>query len=362
MPPSAGIALLGRCDEPTDALEDYCICLGKALASKGFTLDLVRMPWPEKGWLPALNWLRHESRKWKGSCVLVQYTALSWSRRGFSLFFLPVLLLLKMRNVRIAVVFHDPEPYSGWRHVDRIRRACQRWTMRCAFHIADKAVMTIPVKDVSWLDPASSKATFIPVGANIPSIRPNLRPRNRCDAKTIVVFGITGGGEVGNEVSDIAFAAKAAAGLLPRVRLVTLGRGSLESESKFRTALQGSTIEYSALGILSAEDVELALSNSDVSLFVRGCISTQRGSAIASIACAVPLVAYSGAELATPFSEAGVVPVPFGDRNRLAEATLNILTDCELWLNLHHRSQRSYHRYFAWEVVASRFTDLIHNA
>jgi glycosyltransferase involved in cell wall biosynthesis len=136
----------------------------------------------------------------------------------------------------------------------------------------------------------------------------------------------------------------------------------VESEPKFRAALEGSTVEYRALGILSAEDVGRVLSKSDVSLFVRGCISTQRGSAIASIACGVPLVTYAGAELAAPLSEAGVVAVPFGDRERLAEATVKVLINRTLWLELHQRSQGPYQKYFCWGAVASRFVKVFDNA
>ena len=38
------IALLGRRDYPTDALEDYCTYLGKALKERGVDLQLVRVP------------------------------------------------------------------------------------------------------------------------------------------------------------------------------------------------------------------------------------------------------------------------------------------------------------------------------
>ena len=38
------IALLGRRDSPTDALEDYCAWLGRALEARGWTLVPVRVP------------------------------------------------------------------------------------------------------------------------------------------------------------------------------------------------------------------------------------------------------------------------------------------------------------------------------
>ena len=131
------------------------------------------------------------------------------------------------------------------------------------------------------------------------------------------------------------------------------------SEARFREALDGSPVEYQALGVLPAEEVSSVLAASDVALFVRGTISTQRSSAIASIANGVPLVAYACPCLPGPLAEAGVVPVPWGDREALAQAALRVLTDGQLWLDLHQRSERAHQKYFSWEAVAGRFAELL---
>jgi len=94
-------------------------------------------------------------------------------------------------------------------------------------------------------------------------------------------------------------------------------------------------------------------------LFVRSPVTTQRGTAIATIACGVPLVAYSYASLPGPLAEAGIVGVPFGDRDKLAEATVRVLTDPRLWLDLHERSRRAHEKYFTWQAVASRFLEVL---
>jgi glycosyltransferase involved in cell wall biosynthesis len=219
------------------------------------------------------------------------------------------------------------------------------------------------VERVSWLPPKPIKARFIPIGANVPALMAARNSaRSGCEARTIAVFGITGGGLVGNEVVDIAYAAKAATARIARIRLVTLGRGSLESEPKFREVLRGSPVDYEALGILPAEEIARVLSAADVSLFVRGPISTRRGSAIASIACGVPLVAYANGCLPKPLAEAGVVGVRRGDREALAEATIKVLSDRNLWLGLHCRNQRAQHEYFNWEAVAGRFLEFLDHA
>jgi glycosyltransferase involved in cell wall biosynthesis len=73
-------------------------------------------------------------------------------------------------------------------------------------------------------------------------------------------------------------------------------------------------------------------------------------------------VAYASQHFAAPLSEAGVITVPYGDCEGLAEASVKILTDRELWLELHQRSQESYQTYFAWESIASRFVKLFDHA
>ncbi len=52
------IALLGRRDEPTDAVEEYCRHLGAALVGHGFQMDIRRVPWNERGWASSLEALR----------------------------------------------------------------------------------------------------------------------------------------------------------------------------------------------------------------------------------------------------------------------------------------------------------------
>jgi hypothetical protein len=357
------IALLGRRDQPTDAVQDYCGFLGEALSQQGCPLSIERVAWSEVGWLRSLLSLWYKSRDWKGRWVLLQYTSLMWSRRGFPPMFLVVLLLVSVRGARVAVVFHDTEPYPGTRFVDRARRFCQRAVMQYTYRLADKTILVTPLEYASWLRGNSVKAAFIPVGANITAaVAPRRSARSGCDAKTIAVFGVTGDGKVGNEVSEITFVAKAVAKIVPGVRLLTLGRGSAESEARFRTYLKESAVEFAALGILSPEEVRRVLSSSDVSLFVRGPLSTQRGSAIASIACAVPLLAYAGQRLPAPFSQAGVVTVSCGDCEGLATAAIKVLTDRGLWLELHQRSRDSYDKYFSWGVIASRFVSILADA
>src|SRR5256885_2800020 len=89
------IALLGRPDAPTDAVEEYCRYLGEAMTAEGFEMIIERVAWPQDGWTRAAKALRRRAKGWRGAWVLVQYTALAWSARGFPLRFPRLLKILK---------------------------------------------------------------------------------------------------------------------------------------------------------------------------------------------------------------------------------------------------------------------------
>lgn len=354
--------LLGKPDRPTDAVEDYCRWLAKALSARDVECELTRFRWDETGWFRALHELWRNSARGAQVWVVTQYTALGWSRHGFSFGFLLVLGALRIRRARAVVIFHDVNPFDGRRPVDRLRRACQSLVMRTAYRLSDATILTVPLKQLRWLPRDASKARFIPVGANLPANAATAPDRNGHEAKTIAVFGITDGGDISREVRDISVAARRAAEMLPHVCLVTMGRGSAESASSFRQALQGSAVDYRSLGILAPEEVSKVLAAADLALFVRGPISTQRGSAIASIANAVPLVAYADTNLPSPLAEAGVVGVPYADSEKLAAATVRVLTDPPFWQELHERSKLAHAKYFSWDAVASQFLEALGHA
>jgi glycosyltransferase involved in cell wall biosynthesis len=355
------IALLGRRDEPTDAVEEYCRYLGAALRPHGFALELARVPWHERGWRAALRELRSQSASWRGTPVLVQYTALAWSRRGFPLRFLRVLRILRAAGARVAVVFHDVSPYPGRRFVDRLRRRVQLHAMREALRLADVAVSTVPAEKLSWLPPGCRNAVFIPVGANLPVPEATSDPSRSVAGQppTVAVFGITGGkaGRLESEIitETIRFAAKR----IPKLRLVAFGRHADDAEHFLREGLRGVAVDLQVSGVIPSEEVVRMLSSSDVLLFVRGPISSRRGSAIAGIACGLPVIAYGGAETAAPITEAGVVLVSAEKKEELAEALVRVLSDREYRASLAARSRHAYEQYFSWKVIATRYVEVL---
>jgi glycosyltransferase involved in cell wall biosynthesis len=364
--PSYMVALLGKPDSPTDGLADYCLFLGRALDREGHPLILARVQWLERGWLAALSSLWREARKWRGQWVLVQYTALGWSRRGVPFGLLAVLRILRLRGVRIGIVFHDAVPYFARRWKERLRYAAQIYVMRSAYRLAERSILTVPVDRISWLPKSRENAVSIPVGANFSGT--THPPRNDSSSsgadvrKTVAVFCVTGGANVAPEAKTIAFAVRHAAERSPLLHLLVLGRHADDAAGPLRAELGASGVELEVHGVLGAEEIERRLSGADVLLFVRGGISSCRGSAIAGIACGLPVVAYSGSETGPPITTAGVLLAPLGDREALANALSLVLTDDALRSKLHHRSLAANEEYFSWKAIARRYLEVLSRA
>lgn len=350
------VAILGRQDEPTDAVEEYCRWLADALASHGFQFDTHRVRWVRMGWNGAKVELRAKAPSWRGCWTLLQYTALSWSHRGFPLEAPRVMRILRDSGAKCGVVFHDAIPYSGTRLIDRVRRLSQIRIMRQLCELAELIVVTTPAEKLSWMQSHHGKSVFIPVGANLPSSNGFLdEKRGLSTPPTVAVYCLTGGAAGVSEAKDIAFAVNRAASRIPGLRLLVFGRNAMELRDAMTRAVDGSRVSLETRGILSTEEVFTTLSGADVLLHVRGPVSNRRGSAIAGIAAGLPLVAYTGSETVGPITEAGVELVPLGDRDALGAALERILTDPALRRSLAERSRKAQQQYFSWPAIAARY-------
>lgn len=349
------IALVGLLDLPTDGIRDYCSHLSAALARRGDHLEIVEVRWETQGWLKAIRRLWKESRSWKGRWVLIQYTALMWSRHGFPVGALAVLRILKLRGAEVCVVFHDVtyDPARGF--IRRLRVACQYRTMRIALRWAACSILTVPPAQLAWLPDYPKRTAFIPVGSNFPGAGAATARATLPSVPTVAVFGVTWGPRCEQEVKDIAYAMKQAAARLPRVRLMVIGRGSREAEPALRRELSGTNVELSVLGVLPPKELRQNLSQADVMLCVRGHISSRRGSAIAGIECGLPVIGYRGPETALPMTEAGVLLFDSNDLGGLADALTRVLTDERLYQDLRQRNLIAAQKYFSWDAIAAQF-------
>jgi len=355
-PTETWIALLGRRDTPVDGVEDYCTYLGKALAQREVLMKSARVSWMDSGWVSALFRLRHDSAEWRGKWVLLQYTALGWSRRGFPIGVLLTLAILRRRGARCAVVFHEPSGLSGPRWIDRIRGACQNWVVRQLHRRSDQSIMTAPLDSVDWLPKQDRKVVYVPIGANIPCDLPWSDPGSGPNGRRMIVavFCVDPPPYREQELDEIAHAIQPAVQNGTSLRILFLGKGTLEARDEIESKFCETGVEVSILGILDGEQIRRSLMESDALLSVRGTVYPRRGSAIAGVACGIPVVGYTDGGDIYPLSEAGLRLAPVGNQTALAEALTAVLQNSGLRDELRGRSRRAYEVFFSWEVIAKK--------
>src|SRR5258708_19226618 len=358
------IALLGRKDEPTDAVEEYCRHLGAALAPHGFQMDIRRVPWNERAWASSLEALRLQAESWRGSWVLVQYTALAWSSRGFPRRFLSAVRILCKAGARVMVVYHDVDPFGGSRLIDRVRRSIQIKVMRDALSLADRAVFTVALDRLQWLPSPSDKSTFIPVGANLPFPIAEQQHVELHRPPTIAIFSITGGTPGERETRNIIAVTRLASSKLGALRLNVFGRHAEERESALREGLREAPVELQVQGVVDEANLIEHFAASDVLLFVRATLSSRRGSAIAGISCGLPVIALQGAGTAAPITDAGVMLVTDEGNEaelqlKLGEALVRILSDNALRAELVQRNRVAQEKHFSWPAIAGRYAEIL---
>jgi glycosyltransferase involved in cell wall biosynthesis len=119
--------------------------------------------------------------------------------------------------------------------------------------------------------------------------------------------------------------------------------------------LHGGNVGLVVRGVLPAEEIAREFESADALLFVRGAVTTRRGSAMAGIASGVPIVGYRDGSTGGFLEEAGVEWSPLHDRDSLARALIRVLNDPERWMELHERNVQIQKNYLSWSRIAERF-------
>lgn len=347
---------MGKRNTPTDGVEDYCAFLGQALLRHGFELEHQHVHWDKDGWDVALQKLTRQAEDWNGRWVLFQHTALAWSGRGFPFGALRAMHVLKSRGVRVAVVFHEFREQEAPPSLARaVRAASQNWVIRKLHARSALSIFTIPTDKISWVSKDCRKAVSIPIGPNIPEPDREVVACSNPREKTVAVFCFSPGHNRHLEIGDMVHAVRTAQRSGERVHLMILGRGSQEIQREVEQALTGSGVRVSATGILLAEEITRKLAGCDALLFVSGNIAQTRGSALAAVACGIPIVGYGGAAEGTPLAEAGIELAPYRESQALADALTRVLSDADLNADLRRRSANAHRKYFSWDVIAGKF-------
>jgi glycosyltransferase involved in cell wall biosynthesis len=169
------------------------------------------------------------------------------------------------------------------------------------------------------------------------------------------VFGITGGATGERETREILGAVRYTAQRAGAFRLAVFGRHAEEREAALREGLRDVPVEVSVEGVLDGRQVVEKLRASDALVFVRGGISTRRSSAIAGIACGLPVIARAGSETAAPIREAGVAFYSEEKGNELGAVLARVLEDADYRAMLAEKSRRAYDEHFSWSAIAKKY-------
>jgi glycosyltransferase involved in cell wall biosynthesis len=166
---------------------------------------------------------------------------------------------------------------------------------------------------------------------------------------------VTEAPKAAREVDEIAGVIRGASKALTKLRLVIIGRGSVEAQERLTRALEKCNVNLVVRGILSAEEVAREFECADALLFVRGPINPRRGSALAGIACGLPIVGYRNGDIDDFLKEAGVEWSSWGDRDGLVRGLIRVLSDPRRWMDLHERNLELQRNHLSWNRIAERF-------
>jgi glycosyltransferase involved in cell wall biosynthesis len=350
------VIVFGQIDTPTDGVEDYCRYLAEGLRAEQFDVLVVRLRWEEIGVEASLAELDQRISDTPVDWFLFQYTALAWSQRGFPTLALRVVKHLK-KKARCAVTFHDYGPYPGMRWIDRLRRSVQLSVMHKLLRVANVSVLTVPREQLPWVPPDITNDVFIPVAANLPAPEKAwLQSRPEINRTPVVaVFSISAAQHGSQEVQFVAEAVKFASNQVGLIKVVVIGRNSQTGGEQLRAALAGTNNEVEIRGIVAAEDIVRTLGASDVLLFPRGPVSTNRGSAMAGIACGLPVIAQEGKITSPIIKEAGVVLIPSDRGADFGAALAHVLSDADYRASLAARSRAAQSKHFSWAANAGKY-------
>ena len=346
--------IVGRRDEPTDGVRDYCRELARACACLGAQVDVVEVPWTSQGWGPALISLWQRLRTNRPQAVVVQVTHLAWSRRGFSVGMVLPILVARSACVRVGAMIHDPAGFGGGRLVDRLRQGVQHASMRVLTRFADPLFVSVEPSLVPWLVEYRKKALRLVVGSNVGESPNGVRQERQGSPLKVAVFGITQGLHGAREREAIVEVARRAAAALGRIRVDAFGRGTGPEAGRWPDAF-GVNVETH--GLVSVDKVASLLSEADLLLHVRGPVSSRRGTVAAALAHALPVVGYRGAETGPPVTEAGVVLVEPGDVDAAASTLVRLRDDPGFALRLRERSAVAWRNYFSWRAIGRAFLE-----
>jgi glycosyltransferase involved in cell wall biosynthesis len=327
--------------EGMDAIGDYTRLLAAALRQNRVEADL-------------LEW-RTDHVNVDLRALVIQYNPFSFGRWGFAPG-LPLSLAKlrrQRRRARIAVMFH--ETYVDMRSPSwALMGSWQRAQLVGVQAAADVHFCSIQ----RWTEQLRRTACgrpvhHLPVPSNLPDARrerEQARRRIGADADTLVLacLGLRHPGRLAGHVLAAARAARTAGS--PAVLVLDLGPGEP------RERMAASHVRLWSTGFLDAYNLAAHIGAADLFLapYMDG-VSTRRGSMMAALQHAVPVVGTCGHLTDDMLRDASCLTlVPVNGSGSYAQAVAALATDPKRRAELGAAGRRMYEHHFDWPVLVDR--------
>jgi glycosyltransferase involved in cell wall biosynthesis len=323
----------------TDALSDHSGQLARALRAHAEVEGESLSPWSRR--------LR------EADAVIVQYNPFSYGHWGFAPSLILALLSLRLRRARprIALMVHEPYvPMTNWRLV--LMGLWQRLQLRIVAAAADHVFCSTELFARELATKRYSRnVSHLPVASNLPDMRGSrAEERERLGVSDgSLVIAMLGTGHPSRLPGHLERAVKAIARRSDGVTVLNLGDGA--------AALRGlpDEVRVHAPGRQPADMLARELACADLFLapFVDG-VSTRRGSMMAALQHAVPVVGTDG------FITDGLLRrhrdalrlVPVDGREAFAEAAAELALDPDRRQELGGAGRALYEQSLDWPVIA----------
>ena len=144
---------------------------------------------------------------------------------------------------------------SGWiaAPVSKVAQYVPDCVIRAMYRGADRSIFPDSLDTIRWLPKGSTKAVFIPIGANIPEplAGATSSSETRGSTRTVAIFCLTGAPHFHRELQEIAEAMRSVVASGAKIRLLFFGRGTDDAREDIGHAFCDMPIEVADHGASS---------------------------------------------------------------------------------------------------------------
>jgi len=364
------VAILGREFPPTiGGIADYTDLVAAELSRRGMTVTVVCAPPAEQraSFVVSPNAERWDAAGIPGTiraieqaapdAILWQYNPFNLGRHGIALRAAPKLARELSKRARLIVIAHElwfPWGRGGLKGL--AWALAQRYETKRVLRRAHAIVVTTASREAALKQRYGERVARIPVGTNIEPREATIDARARFeiphDAFVIAHFGTAGPGKHLGPAFD-ALSELRARGI--DARLVLAGKTGMPPVPEALTEVVHFT------GVLARTDLSALLQTADCYLHPdpSGPSAGRRGSLVAALAHALPIVAYRGPDHEPELVDGENVVLCAPDGGELAATLEKIRRDPDFARRIGRSGRRTFDRTFSWTRIGEHLQGVL---